>query len=172
MRRILAVSAAIGTCCLALSGCAVSTSTSTTLRAASDRTPAPGFTVPNLRGGPPVRLDAYRGTPVVLNFWASWCGPCRSEMPALERFATAHRNVAVVGIATLDVNSQSLAFARSVGATYTMGVDSSGSLLAKYGAVSVPTTAIIDPAGRLVSTVYGPLTSADLNAIARQLAAT
>jgi peroxiredoxin len=90
-------------------------------------------------------------------------------MPALQTFAARHPGIEVIGIATLDVNSQSRAFAQSVGADYTMATDNSGSLLAKFGTVSVPTTVVIDPHGGVVSTVFGPVTAADLNGIARQL---
>jgi len=131
--------------------------------------PAPLFTVPNLYGGTAVSLAAYRGHPVVVNFWASWCGPCRSEMPALERFSAAHPGVTVLGIATLDQDGASRAFAKSVGATYTMGTNGDGTLLAKYGGLAMPTTAIVDARGRLVSTIYGPVTAGDLAGIARQL---
>ncbi len=131
--------------------------------------PAPQFTVPNLDGGPPVRLAAYRGRPVIVSFWASWCGPCRSEMPALEHFSSAHPGVTVLGIATLDQDSASKAFATSVGATYTMGTNSDGTLLARYGGLAMPTTAVVSAQGRLIATIYGPVTASDLAGIAHQL---
>jgi cytochrome c biogenesis protein CcmG/thiol:disulfide interchange protein DsbE len=170
MRRILAVLVSIGIAGPGLVACSSGMSTSQhTTTSPVGRRAAPQFVASRLAGGPPVRLAAYRGHPVLVNFWASWCGPCRSEMPALQTFAARHPGIEVIGIATLDVNSQSRAFAQSVGADYTMATDNSGSLLAKFGTVSVPTTVVIDPHGGVVSTVFGPVTAADLNGIARQL---
>jgi thiol-disulfide isomerase/thioredoxin len=161
---------ALGLACVVLAGCSTATSTRTaaTLNLTGGK-PAPQFIVPNLNGGAPVRLAAYRGRPVVVNFWASWCGPCRSEMPALERFSAAHPGVTVLGIATLDQDGASRAFATSVGATYTMGTNSDGTLLYDYGGLAMPTTTVVNAHGRVVSTIYGPVTANDLAAIARQL---
>ena len=131
--------------------------------------PAPTFVVPNLNGGPPVRLAAYRGRPVIVNFWASWCGPCRAEMPALEQFSKAHPRVAVLGIASLDHDSASRAFATAVGATYPLGTNADGTLLARYGGLALPVTALVGTRGQLISTVYGQVSASDLAAIARQL---
>jgi len=170
MRRIFAVLAVIGIAGVGLAGCSsgMSASSSATSSGAG-RHPAPLFAAPNLYGGAPVRLAAYRGRPVILSFWASWCGPCRSEMPALEKFASSHPGIAVIGIATLDQSGSSRQFATSMGATYPMGTDTEGSLMAKYGGVALPTTAIIDAQGRLVSTIFGGVTASDLTGIASQL---
>ena len=130
--------------------------------------PAPDFALETLAGDS-LRLDDLKGQVVLVNFWASWCGPCRSEMPALERFSAAHPAITVLGIATLDQNGASRAFARSVGATYAMGTNGDGTLLARYGGFALPTTAIVDAHGRLVATIYGPVTGGDLARIAHQL---
>jgi cytochrome c biogenesis protein CcmG/thiol:disulfide interchange protein DsbE len=169
VRRILAAILAVGLIVTAATGCSTGMSSSTGASHSSGGGPAPQFTVPNLFGGPQVRLTAYRGRPVIVNFWASWCGPCRAEMPALERFAAAHPRVVVLGIASLDDNSASRDFAKSVGATYTMGTNQDGTLLARYGGLALPVTAVVGPTGRLVTTINGQLGTSDLAALARQL---
>jgi cytochrome c biogenesis protein CcmG/thiol:disulfide interchange protein DsbE len=169
VRHIFAVIVTIGLMAAVSAGCSSGMSSSTTPSRTSGGGPAPAFSVPSLNGGPDVRLAAYRGRPVIVNFWASWCGPCRAEMPALQRFAAAHPRIAVVGIASLDENGASRAFAKSVGATYTMGTNQDGTLLARFGGIALPVTAIIGPTGRLVTTINGQLGASDLATLARQL---
>ena len=163
---------ATGLAALVLAGCSsgMSSNTQATLKP-SGGGPAPAFVVPNLNGGTPVSLASYRGRPVIVNFWASWCGPCRAEMPALEQFSKAHPRVAVLGIASLDQDSASRAFAASVGATYPLGTNADGTLLARYGGLALPVTALVGSRGQLISTIYGQVTASDLAAIARQLGA-
>lgn len=169
MRRIFAVLVSIGLASVVLVGCASGMSANTpSTSSAAGRHAAPQFVVPNLYGGAPVRLAAYRGRPVLVSFWASWCGQCQAEMPALEKFAASHPGIAVIGIATLDQDGMSRQFAKSVGATYPMGTDTDGALLAKYRGVALPTTAVIDAQGRLVSTIFGGVSASDLAGIARQ----
>jgi len=170
VRGIFAAPLAVGLACAVLVGCSAGMSSNTAATVApTGGKPAPLFRVPNLYGGTPVRLAAYRGRPVLVNFWASWCGPCRSEMPALERFASTYPRVVVLGIATLDQDGASRSFAKSVGATYPMGTDADGTLLARYGGLAMPTTAVVSPTGRLLGTIYGPVSAGDLAGIARQL---
>lgn len=117
------------------------------------------------------RLDvaSLRGSPVVLNVWGSWCGPCRKEAPALE--AAAQRlssdDVAFVGINTRDEDAaQALAFQRTFDVSYPSLVDGGGALLLSLrGAVApnaIPTTLVLDAEGRIAARITGATTETTL----------
>jgi thiol-disulfide isomerase/thioredoxin len=113
--------------------------------------------------GDQVELAAYRGHPVVVNVWGSWCGPCRQEAPDLQAAYTELKPSGVVflGIDTRDDDpAQARAFQESFGITYPSVVDSGGAvLLGLRGAVSpsaVPTTLVLDEQGRVAARVSGP----------------
>jgi thiol-disulfide isomerase/thioredoxin len=116
-----------------------------------------------------VALRDHRGRPLLVNFWASWCGPCRAEMPALERFAARSDGLAVVGLAVDDVPSRLRAFAGEAGVTFPLGI-ASGRVARDYRATSLPVTAIIDAEGRLASTWFGEIHCEELEAVAAELA--
>lgn len=143
------------------------------------RPPAPrggesaSFTVDNLRPGQPaVSLAALRGKPVVMNFWASWCVPCRREMPAFEQ---VHRSlgdrVTFLGIASKDYRDSALAFLNKTGVSYPSGFDPSGSLAVKFGVMGMPTTVFISPNGTVLDTRIGEVSRQELeNTISRLFA--
>jgi thiol-disulfide isomerase/thioredoxin len=118
--------------------------------------PAPDVVLPGLDGRP-VRLDAFRGQVVVLNFWASWCEPCRTEMPALEAF---HREHERRGLVLLLVNYRESAevagaFARTARLTAPVLLDGDGAVARRYPMPGLPATFFVDRAGRLVATALG-----------------
>jgi cytochrome c biogenesis protein CcmG/thiol:disulfide interchange protein DsbE len=131
---------------------------------------APGFSVPSLTGGPPVDLDALgpvRRRPVVLNFFASWCAPCRQETPLLARTAVAerarHAPVQFIGVDVADSASNAIPFVEQSGITYPVGVDASLRVAATlYGLNGEPSTFFIDSAGQVVDHVIGPVDQAQL----------
>ena len=110
--------------------------------------PAPDFEL-ELFGGSKVRLSDYEGNVVVLNFWASWCPPCRREMPAFERTWREYRDqgVVFVGVAVQDHEPDSRAFAEETGVTYPIGMDWNGRIFQSYRPTSMPTTFLIDREG-------------------------
>lgn len=133
------------------------------------REDAAAFSVPALDGEGEVSLADYRGRPVILNFWASWCGPCRREMPELVAFARENPEVAVVGLAVMDERGDSRRFAREFDVPYDLGVDADGEVAGDYEATGLPVTVVIDREGREASTWFGPIGREDLELFAAQL---
>ena len=109
-------------------------------------------------------LAAYRGRPVVLSFWASWCGPCRRELPALAAWAKQHPEVAVVGVAYEDDAAAARAFAAAHGATWPSLDDADGRLGSAFEVPGLPVTFLLDPSGRAVDRILGELTGPELDA--------
>ena len=119
--------------------------------------PAPRVELPGLDGGR-VRLADFRGRPLVVNFWASWCGPCVEEMPAFER---AHQRlgerVAFLGIAQRDERGAAQALAARTGVTYPLAHDPAGRSFDAFGGLGMPATAFIRPDGTLAAVHTGQL---------------
>lgn len=111
--------------------------------------PAADFEL-RLFGGDLLRMSDLKGKVVVLNFWASWCPPCRAEMPDFEEMWREMRDdgVVFVGVAVSDSPDEARAFVEATGVTYPVGVDSSGSIAVDYRVLSLPTTFLIDREGR------------------------
>jgi len=105
-----------------------------------------------------IKLSDYRGKNIILNFWATWCGPCRYEMPALQ---TIHENWSKADVVVLAVNVQdgfdnARLYAKTNGLTFTIPVDIPGKVAEQYGARGLPTSFIIDSDGVIKSIKIGP----------------
>lgn len=135
----------------------------------TERAPAPPVSVPGLDGGRPLTLIAHRGTPVILNFWASWCEPCQQEMPALIAFSEEHPDLDVLGIAVNDDLSDSRRFATRLKIPFELGSDRSGAVAESFGATGLPVTVIIDEKGLVADTFFGEITRTQLDGYAEQL---
>ena len=135
---------------------------STTARAGRQ---APDFTLPSLQDGKGrVSLASYKGTPVLVNFWATWCTPCVQEMPLLEAaHAKWGSKVQFVGIDRQDYKPDALTFAQKTRVTYPLASDPDATLDGSYRLRGMPTSVFIDARGRVVQRVTGPLTRAQLD---------
>jgi cytochrome c biogenesis protein CcmG/thiol:disulfide interchange protein DsbE len=133
-------------------------------RAEVENTPAPDFELPSLEGGEPIRLSSFRGDVVVLNFWASWCAPCRLEAPGLRRVSERYRGEGVrfLGVDYRDDDAAARAFVEEFRLKYPSVADPSGSLADDYGLIGFPTTFIIDPEGTIRYRFVGYLDEAVL----------
>jgi cytochrome c biogenesis protein CcmG/thiol:disulfide interchange protein DsbE len=125
--------------------------------------PAPDFTV-TLLDGSKASLSDLRGQVVVLNFWASWCNPCRQEAPALQRVWETYRDrgVLFVGVSYKDAEDASRAFVQEFGLTYPNGTDLKGDIGRTYGVTGVPETFIIDAQGRVARFYLGEIQAEEL----------
>lgn len=108
---------------------------------------APDFSTTSIDGGQ-VRLKDYLGRPIVLVFWASWCGPCRVEAPQVERLAKSYgERVQVVGVNAGEEPSTAVRAARQLGMTWPIAMDSDGSIREAYAVGAIPMVLIIDKNG-------------------------
>lgn len=135
---------------------------------AGERPPAPDITLPVLVSGPGLppagkqaSLASLKGTPVVLNLWASWCGPCRDEAPILEQVWRRYkgRGALVLGLDLQDLTENALDFIRKYGLTYPSLRDGTDASKRDLEATGVPETYIIDRKGRIALHITGQVTT-------------
>lgn len=128
--------------------------------------PAPDFTLPMLspHSVPPLHLASLKGKPIMLNFWASWCDPCKQEAPLLENTWQRTQSLGVVFIGSdfSDTQSNGLDFLHQYGITYPNVTDTNGAVSINYGITGVPETFFIDRHGVIVQKVIGELTEQTL----------
>lgn len=120
---------------------------------------APDFRLPTLDGDV-VQLSALRGRPVLVNFWASWCGPCGSEMPALEQVARDYRGsgLVVIGVNQLEDQATVRQFVQELGLTFPIALDQDGTTSRQWQVYGIPQTYLIGPDGIIRKAWIGPLT--------------
>lgn len=124
---------------------------------------APAFALADLDGNP-LRLEDLRGRPVIVNFWASWCGPCVEEFPLLRSAAAAHAGdgLAIVGIVFRDRSEAAREFRTRMAGTWPAVMDPGEAVAARFGIIGPPDTFFIDRDGVIVARQLGQLTAADM----------
>lgn len=148
----------------------VAGSTSAVLYTAGHRPMAPDFSGTTLTGSK-LSFSSYRGKVVVLNFWGSWCVPCRAEASTLAAVAALYRSsgVAFLGVDVRDTTASALAFTRSFGISYPSVTDPSSAITLDFTSVvpiaGTPTTLVIDRTGRIAGAVFGSTTYPELTTI-------
>ena len=133
--------------------------------------PAKSFRLPGLASGDrAVSLGDARSRPVVVNFWASWCTPCRAEMPMLAA-AARHLDgrVGFIGVDENDDRAGGLGLTARAGTGYPVGFDPGGALSGPYDLMGLPTTIFVAPGGQIVARALGPLTVGSLDAALARL---
>jgi cytochrome c biogenesis protein CcmG/thiol:disulfide interchange protein DsbE len=125
---------------------------------------APVDPLPRLEGGGSESLADYRGRWVLVNFWASWCLPCRDEAPELERFQQEHGGpkFTVLGIDSRDLSSDGRGFVQEYGLSYPQLRDGSGDAAGDYGTTGVPENFLVDPRGKVRLLWRGPVSEEHL----------
>jgi cytochrome c biogenesis protein CcmG/thiol:disulfide interchange protein DsbE len=123
--------------------------------------PATAFTV-TLFDGRKITLNELRGKAVFLNFWASWCPPCRAEARDLEAAwqKVKDKNMVFIGVALQDLDKNSLGFLKEFEVTYPNGKDESGRIAVDYGTWGIPESFFIDPQGRITYKHVGGIRAA------------
>jgi cytochrome c biogenesis protein CcmG, thiol:disulfide interchange protein DsbE len=129
--------------------------------------PAPDFSLKTLDGQTTVKLSELRGKPVILNFWASWCAPCRQEMPALQAAYEAHQadglTVLAINLTTEDTLPNAQTFVEELQLTIPALADEANTAGEAYHILGLPTTYFVDPQGIITYLQLGPLDEAQLN---------
>jgi cytochrome c biogenesis protein CcmG, thiol:disulfide interchange protein DsbE len=125
-----------------------------------ERPVARGFTLDRMDEDGELSLSSLRGRVVVLNFWASWCDPCRKEMPRLEQAWQRYRErgVTFVGVNTTDFTGDAERFLRRYRVTFPVVRDGNGRVLARYGGLPIPWTYFVGRDGRIVGYIRGEVT--------------
>jgi thiol-disulfide isomerase/thioredoxin len=165
-RRLSRTSIVIIAACLAVV-VAVVVIDATTSRATPhvDR-PAPAFTLPSLRDlSTDISLSSYAGRPLIVNFFASWCGPCKKETPLLARFyRQSGGKVLIIGVDANDKAPAARSFVRAHAVDYPVAFESTPAVADAYGVVAIPQTFFLNARHRIVKRIYGGVTMRQLTA--------
>jgi peroxiredoxin len=122
----------------------------------NEKIEAPSFSLKDITGKE-VKLHDYRGKIVFLNFWATWCPPCRAEMPSMERLYTEFKdkNFIMLAVDSREKTRKVKSFGKKLGLSYPLLLDSDGTVGFEYGVRSIPTTYLVDRQGYLIGGALG-----------------
>ena len=122
-----------------------------------DRAPTPEFTLPD-PAGKKVSLKDFRGKLLMLNFWATWCEPCRDEMPSMERLYQEFKGegFVILAVDVKDKRQDALEFIKELKLTYPVVLDPAGEVAVLYGAWGLPATYLIGAKGEGLARMWGP----------------
>lgn len=132
-----------------------------------NRSAAADFTLPTLTGEK-VRLSDSRGKLTILNFWASWCGPCKDEAPHLQTFYEENKDsiqLLAINVTAKDKLENAKQFVDNYNLTFPILLDETGDISTTYGAFTIPTTVFLNEDGEIVHEIAGPLTEQYLKEI-------
>jgi cytochrome c biogenesis protein CcmG, thiol:disulfide interchange protein DsbE len=118
--------------------------------------PAPAFSLVDLEGQQ-VSLESLRGQPLVLNFWSTWCLPCKQEHPLLQQAQRDNPNIRFLGVLYSDKPEPARRYLKKVGAAYPTLVDENNRVAIDYGVAGVPETFFVDRKGQILAKWVGPL---------------
>ena len=129
------------------------------LRLLRERIPSRDFTLPIASTGQQQTLSGLKGKVVFLNFWATWCGPCRAEMPSMEALFNRYKDkgLEMLAVNCLEKENEVIAFMESNGLTFPTALDLEGRVSNSYGIQGIPTTFLIDRSGNLVVRLVGSI---------------
>ncbi|MCS7050536.1 MAG: TlpA family protein disulfide reductase [Thermomicrobium sp.] len=132
--------------------------------------PAPNFRLPRLDGGE-IQLSDLRGRPVLVNFWASWCAPCRAEMPALQRVAQEFEpaGLVVIGINQLEDAQTVRRFVDEFGVSFAIALDADGTVSRDWRVYGIPQTYLLDADGTIRKAWVGPVTAESVTRALQEL---
>jgi thiol-disulfide isomerase/thioredoxin len=106
--------------------------------------------------------DLLTGNTLVVSLWSTWCVPCRRELPQLQEFAAKHNDVSVVAVNLGDKLDSVAAYAKEIGLTMPVVIDTEGRISSALGVTSVPSTLVIDSSGKVIATHVGEITADEL----------
>ncbi|GAA0329775.1 redoxin domain-containing protein [Bacillus carboniphilus] len=137
------------------------------LAAVKEGSPAPDFKLPTIEGEA-MRLSDYRGKKVILNFWATWCPPCKAEMPHMQNFYEKNKDkgveIVAVNLTNLDKGEERIKqFIEDYGLTFTVPLDVEGNIGIEFQAFTIPTSYIIDTNGVIQKKIIGPMDEEMMN---------
>lgn len=123
---------------------------------------APTFALREVGTGRTIDIELLKGKPLVINFWATWCGPCWEEHPQLVASARSRPDVQFLGVVFQDTEEKILGFLQQRGSSYPTVVDNKGKTAIAYGIGGVPETFFLDANGVIVAKFSGPMSDGDL----------